>query len=135
MFQPFWLADGFVTGYNHLFKKSNSGLKNTSDQFLSPINICYELTLSYIIKGYWLWPLGLWADKTIRQANSESEEIIGSSSCPETAIRVELDNLPLVTWIDLLTPSIVLEEPSKLFNLPRENNRSVSDIASSNNSD
>jgi len=67
------------------------------------------------------------------QANSESEEIIGSSSCPETAIRVELDNLPLVTWTDLLTPSTVLEEPSKLFSLPWENNRSIFGIEYLNN--
>ena len=80
-----------------------------------------------------LWPPCLWADKTIRQANSESEEIIGSFSCPKTAIRVELDNLPVVTWIDLLTPSKVLEEPSKLFSLPWENNRSIFGIASLNN--
>ena len=48
-------------------------------------------------------------------------------------MRGESDNLPLVTWSDLVTPSTVLEEPSKLFSLPWKNNRLIFGIASLNN--
>ena len=54
----------------------------------------------------------------MRHANAVLEAIIGSSSSPDTATRAELDNLPDVTCIDQLTPSIVLEQPSKFFSLP-----------------
>ena len=52
-----------------------------------------------------------------------------------SCVRAESDNLPLVTWIDLVTTSTVLEDPSKLFSFPWENNRSVFGIASLPNND
>ena len=51
------------------------------------------------------------------------------------SLRAVYENLPVIKWIDLITPSIVLVHPSKIFKLPCENRLSVSFIASSNESD
>ena len=75
MFQSFWLSDGFVTRYNHSIKNQAQNLRILLIDFLA---ICYDPIFIYSIKEYFsLFPC-LWADKTIRQANSELEEIIGS---------------------------------------------------------
>ena len=71
----------------------------------------------------------------MRHVSSELLEIIGSSLCPDTAATAELDNLPVVTCIDLFIPSMVHEDPSKFLSLPWENRKSVSPMASSNNND
>ena len=49
-------------------------------------------------------------------------------------VRAESGTLdPFASWIDLVTPSTVLEKPSKLFSLLWDNDGSIFDIASLNN--
>ena len=132
MSHSFWLTDGFVTGYNHLLKIRLRTQKHFRPIFSVLLTYAISLILAIVSEAIF-WPPCSWADETIRRAYSESEEIIGSSSCPKTDIRLELDNLRLVTWVDPLTPSIALEKPSKLFSFPWENNRSIFGIVSLNN--
>ena len=48
MFQPFWLADGFVTGSNHLFKNQTQDSKTLPTNFLSLLTYAMSLILAIV---------------------------------------------------------------------------------------
>ena len=51
MFQPFWLADGFVTGYNYLFKNQTQDLKKLPTNFLALLTYAMSLLLAIVSKA------------------------------------------------------------------------------------
>ena len=76
MFQSFWLSDGFVTGYNHSIKNQTQDSKTLSINFLALLTYAMSLLVAYSTKGYFSWLPCSWANKIIRRANFEPEEII-----------------------------------------------------------
>ena len=95
MFQSFWLSDGFVTRYNHSITNQAQNLKIFLIDFLA---ICYDPIFIYSIKEYFsLFPC-LWADKTIRQANSELEEIIECFFYVSTLNCLSLNKIPMIIF-------------------------------------
>ena len=51
MFQPFWLADSFVTGYNHLFKNQTQDSKTLPTNFLALLTYAMSLLLAIVSKA------------------------------------------------------------------------------------
>ena len=78
MFQSFWLSDGFVTGYNHSIKNQTQDSKTLSINFLALLTYAMSLLVAYSTKGYFSWLPCSWANKIIRRANFELEELIRS---------------------------------------------------------
>ena len=51
MFQPFWLSDGFVTGYNHSIKNQTQDSKTLPINFLALLTYAMSLLLSIVSKA------------------------------------------------------------------------------------